>query len=380
LAAAVACTTLPAAEGATPYRPPPVGHVFEIVLENEGYKQTFGKPSADPYLAKTLPAEGALLTQYYATGHVSNDNYVAMVSGQGPNLQNQTDCQIYDQWIGLGPLTLAGNSLLDGQAIGTGCVYPPSVQTIANQLSAKHLTWKGYMQDMGNDASREAPVCGHPALNSVDKTQSAVPGDGYITRHDPFVYFASIIGNPAYCDGHVVPLGSAAGALPRATPPGITGLASDLRSVKTTPNFSFIVPNVCYDGHDFPCTNQHSGTSALADIDSFLEQWVPLITRSPAFKQNGLLIVTFDEADFPGDASSCCGELPGVDSPLPGLVGAGGGRIGAVLLSPFIKGGTVSNIAYNHYLLLASIEDFFGLKRLGYAATTTSTFGPDVFR
>ena len=62
-----------------------VRHVFVIVLENEGYATTFGSPSNDPYLAGTLPAAGALLTQDYGVGHHSLDNYVAMVSGQAPN-------------------------------------------------------------------------------------------------------------------------------------------------------------------------------------------------------------------------------------------------------------------------------------------------------
>ena len=352
---------------------PPVGHVFVIVLENESYATTFGDPTADPYLAQVLPAKGALLSQYYGTGHESNDNYIAMVSGQGPNPQNQADCQVYDDFVGSGPS-------VDGQAVGTGCVYPTSVPTVANQLTENGLTWKGYMEDMGNVPAREAAVCGHPALNSQDGTQSAVAGDGYVSRHDPFVYFHSVIDDAAYCDSHVVPLGSADGAMPASAPAGTTGLASDLASVQTTPNLSFIVPNLCDDGHDYPCTNQPSGSSALSDIDGFLSTWVPKITSSPAFKKDGLLVVTFDESEGPqSDASSCCNEQPGPDTPLPGITGLGGGRVGAVLLSPFIKGGTVSTTAYNHYSLLGSIEGYFGLPKLGYAATTSSTFGSDVF-
>jgi hypothetical protein len=352
---------------------PRIGHVFVIVLENEGYATTFGNQAADPYLRTTLPSQGALLTDYYATGHESNDNYIAMISGQGPNIQNQLDCQIYDDFLGSGPMP-------EGQAIGTGCVYPQSVPTVANQLTENALSWKGYMEDMGNSAGREAPVCGHPALNSVDHSQSAVPGDGYVTRHDPFVYFHSIIDDTSYCDSHVVPLGSPSGSLPAGTPPGTTGLASDLQRVATTPNLSFIVPNVCNDGHDFPCTNQPSGTSAVADISAFLQRWVPLINSSPAFKQDGLLVVTFDESGGPqSDSSSCCNELPGPNTLLPGITGFGGGKVGAVLLSPFIEPGTVSAVPYNHYSLLGSIEQFFGLPKLGYAATTSATFGSDVF-
>ena len=62
-----------------------VRHVWVIELENQGYAQSFGTPSADPYLARTLPRMGALLENYYAIGHSSAANYVAQVSGQAPD-------------------------------------------------------------------------------------------------------------------------------------------------------------------------------------------------------------------------------------------------------------------------------------------------------
>ena len=358
-AAAAGAAALVSPAVATGSTLPPVGHVFVIVLENKGYSNTFGSPAQDPYLAKTLVGQGALLTQYYGIGHESNDNYLAMVSGQAPNPQTQGDCQIYNDFTGAGTVS-------PGQAVGTGCVYPSSVKTIGDQLVAKGLTWKGYMQDMGNVPSREPAACAHPALNSQDKTQSAVAGDAYATRHDPFVYFHSIIDNKASCAAHVVPL---------------TPLANDLTSIATTPNLSFIVPNLCMDGHDYPCTNQPSpSTSAQGDIDAFLSTWVPKIKASPAFKKDGLLAVIFDESDGPQtDSTACCAEQPGPNSPMPGINGPGGGRTGAVLLSPFIKAGTVSSEGYNHYSLLASIEQTFKLGRLGYAQTVPATFGRDVY-
>ena len=143
---------------------PKIGHVFVIMLENEGFASTFGSPSADPYLASTLPRQGALLTQYFGIGHESNDNYVAMISGQAPNPQNQADCQVYSNFVGTGP------DVPPGQAVGNGCVFPSSVATLPNQLTQAGLTWKGYMQDMGNDPAREAAVCAHPVLDTQDQT------------------------------------------------------------------------------------------------------------------------------------------------------------------------------------------------------------------
>jgi len=356
-----------------PYKPPKVRHIFVIMLENEDYASTFGEPTADPYLAQTLPADGALLEDYYATGHESNDNYVSIVSGQPPNPDNQADCQDFNDFVD-------ASTEADGVEGGIGCVYPASVLNIGNQLTAVGKSWKSYEQDMGNDPNREAGACGHPALESKDETQDAVEGDGYATRHDPFVYFHSVIDDQAYCDDHVVALGSSSGRMPAAALKGETGLATDLRAVRTTPNFSFITPNLCEDGHDYPCKNEPSGASALADIDRFLEAWVPKITSSPAFRKNGLLEITFDESDgAQSDSSSCCEEKPGPASSLPGITGPGGGRIGAVLISPFIKPGTVSTTPYNHYSSLASFESLLGLGRLAYAADVPATFGQDVF-
>jgi hypothetical protein len=366
-------TSSDAAARASAYKQPKIRHVFVIMLENEDYATTFGDPSADLYLASTLPAQGALLEDYYATGHESNDNYIAIVSGQPPNVENQADCQVFSDFVG-------ASTLPDGVETGEGCVYPSSVQNIGTQLSAVGLSWKAYEQDMGNDPNREEAACGHPALNTKDETQDAVEGDGYATRHDPFVYFHSVIDNQPYCDEHVVAMGSPTGAMPAAALRGETGLATDLKRTATTPTFSFITPNLCNDGHDYPCTNQPSGPSALADIDSFLETWVPKITSSPAFRQNGLLEITFDESDgAQSDASSCCEEIPGPGSPLPGITGPGGGRIGAVLISPFIKPGTVSTTPYNHYSSLATFESLLSLPRLADAASVSQIFGADIF-
>jgi phosphatidylinositol-3-phosphatase len=370
-------TAAPTSTSTTPPKPKPfvlsdIHHVFVIVLENESSDSTFGTPTNDPYLASTMVSKGALLSNFYAIGHHSDDNYIAMISGQPPTTDTQGDCQEYVNISGtLGP---------GGIETGDGCIYPPDVPTLASQLTAHGFTWKAYMQDMGNIPSRELAACGHPPVNAPDNTELAVPGDGYATRHDPFMYFHSIIDNAQYCDSHVVALGDPDGQMPASALRGETGLATDLRSVSTTPNYSFITPNLCEDGHDYPCINQPSGSSAFADFDSFLETWVPLITDSPAFKENGMLIVTFDEAETgPQVDAACCGEAPGPAASEPGENGPGGGLIGAVVLSPFIRPGTVSRVAYNDFSFLATVEDIFGLAKLGEARTTTTTFGAGVF-
>ena len=253
-----------------------------------------------------------------------------------------------------------------GQLLGVGCVYPNSVKTLPDQLEAAHLTWKGYMEDMGKDPRRESATCGHPTVGTQDATLIATEADKYAAKHDPFVYFRSIIDDQARCDAHVVSLDA---------------LPGDLKRGSTTPNYVFITPNLCNDGHDPECIDGSPG--GFSAVDAFLHKWVPLITASPAFKQDGVLIITFDESEGngPEGATACCGELPLAGARRPaGVIGPGGGRIGAVLLSPFINPGTVSNESYNHYSLLRTVEDIYGLPHLGYAAEPDlKSLGSDVF-
>ena len=361
---------------------PPIRHVFVIMLENNGYSATFGNPSADPYLATKLPSQGVLLKNYYGVGHFSNDNYVGFISGQPPNSQNQIDC-LGSGYINFPPI----DGQINGIQQGAGCVYPSAVTTLADQLTGEGLTWKGYEEDMGNDPTRDGGVtCGHPTVGATsDPTTAAEAADGYTTRHNPFMYFHSIIDNTAVCNQDVVPLGDTGGGMPAGTPAGGTGLVTDLGSVATTPNFSFITPNLCDDGHDSHCTNTtgagQGGGSSVGDINKWLRAWVGFITSSPAFKQDGLLEITFDEAGTT-DALACCGETPGpaANSGGNGLTGPGGGQVGAVLISPFIAPGTVvpKSASFNHYSSLASIEDLFGLPHLGEAQTVTTNFDKHV--
>src|SRR5206468_1350207 len=107
---------LGAVAGSASAKVPHLNHVFIITLENENAADTFGPESPAPYLSQTLRSKGTFLPNYYGIGHLSLDNYIAMVSGQGPNSQTQSDCQFYTDFL---PGTPTG----DGQYIGQGCVY-----------------------------------------------------------------------------------------------------------------------------------------------------------------------------------------------------------------------------------------------------------------
>lgn len=345
------------AQATRPPRPayvPPIKHVFIINVENKGYDETFGSDSAAPYLAGKLRRQGVLLNSYYATAHNSLPNYIAQISGQAPDIATQTDCQTYS------PFTVTGPEQAPGQAVGSGCVFPTGVDSLPLQMSRNGLTWRGYMQQMGRP-------CRHPALGAADPTQHASKGDNYAVRHNPFMYFRDITSHADYCARHVRSL---------------SWLSHDIKHVRTTRNLSYITPDLCRDGHDDPCANGQKG--GLAQVNTFLKTWVPKILASTAFKRNGMLVITADESDSPAtDSSACCGEVPGPNAILgsgPGITGPGGGKIGALVISPFIRKYTWSTTPYNHYSLLASLEEIFRLPKLGMADVDgLPVFGLDVY-
>ena len=356
VAVAVAASVAPGAASVAPKakKAPKIGHVFVINLENTNFETTFGPSSPAPYLSKELTAKGQLLTQYYGVSHVSLGNYIAQISGQGPSKATSVNCPTFSDFV------TTGTGELD-QVLGDGCVYPVSVKTIADQLTAKHLAWRGYMEDIGNSTT-EPTTCRHPAIGEKDPTLVARAGDQYAGRHNPFVYFHSIIDSPT-CAKNVV---------------GLDRLNPDLASATKTPNLVYITPNLCNDGHDAPCVDGAPG--GLVSADAFLKQWVPKILKSPAFKKNGMLIVTFDEAEITGDSSECCGPTPAPNVAQAGLNGPGGGRVGAVVISKIVKPGTTNDTPYNHYALLCSMEDVFDLSHLGLAGRPgLACFGPDVY-
>jgi hypothetical protein len=327
---------------------PAVHHVFVVNLENKSYADTFGADSKAPYLSKTLTSQGVLLKQFFGIAHHSLPNYLAQISGQAPNPDTQDDCTTFTEFEQTGVEA-------PQQAVGRGCVYPSSVTTIADQLETRGLSWRGYLEDMGTP-------CRHPDIGSHDATNKARDGDQYATKHNPFVYFHSIVDSPS-CRRDVVDL---------------SHLQDDLAAKSTTRNLSYITPNLCNDGHDSPCVDGRPG--GLTSADAWLRTWVPRITASPAFRADGMLVVTFDEAENgnPGAADACCGQVSGPNTDQAGLDGPGGGRIGAVVLSPFVEPGSSSDQPYNQYSLERTLARIFGVAPLGYGRHARE-FGADVW-
>jgi len=398
--------------------PGKINHILVVELENEGYEATFGPGSPAMYLNGTLRAKGELLQDYYGTGHDSLDNYIAEVSGQAPTEDTQADCA--DNGFAFANVTPGtpdpAQAVNPGQVDGEGCVYPAAVQTIASQLDAKYppnktthvAAWRAYEQDMGNTPARDGGTsdpsggtdCAHPAIGTTDTAEVATPSDQYTSRHNPFVWFHSVIDNTAECGANDVPLGPLG---PNGTPSRFGHLAHDLQSESTTPRFGFITPNLCSDGHDGTCAGPNSTgghVGGLTAADDFLRAWMPLILSSPAYKHGDMLVViTFDESEVGGPASTdaCCNESSGPNTHAPGDAGdstdseaPGGGQIGALLLNSkyVVPGSTDTTRSYNHYSALRSYEDLLGLTtdgtdgegHLGFAAAKGLVpFGTDVF-
>ncbi|WP_217990895.1 alkaline phosphatase family protein [Curtobacterium sp. 'Ferrero'] len=351
----------------TGLRPGQIKHVWLIILENKSYDATFTGLNQNSYLWKTLPSQGVLLKNYYGTGHYSMDNYISMVSGQGPQQDTQSDCNVVDSQFGsdrsivrsganagqvkslANAAQTSGANAPDGQ---NGCTYPHKTPTLFNQLDAAGKTWKGYAQDLGNQPGREDAVCGgpgtsdndpatnptymtptadHPAPSGVTSFTGAQANDQYVAKHFPFPWFEGMTGTktahgtvPALtkpvqggndCDAaHIANLDSAQ-----------NGLFRDLQDERTTPAFSWITPNNCSDAHDAVCkgnnlsgsftasgqpvyqhgtpapesTTPKNHTGGLYASDLFLKYYIPMIERSAAFKDGGLIDVTFDEANPP---------------------------------------------------------------------------------
>jgi len=339
--------------GASKSTLPAIKHVFVVMLDQEPYATAFGPASPAHYLTGTLEKKGELLVRYYGVAHEALAGGIGLLSGQGPTEATAVNCPTYNE---VAPV----NSGPDGQVLGQGCVYPSSTPTLMGQLATKHLSWKAYVEGLGEGTS-PPNKCTHPIAGGADPSAAMLtPGataPAYQTWRNPFVYFGSIT-NSAACASQDV---------------GINQLSHDLATPANTPDFSYIAPGPCDDGSPEACAPGKA--SGMSGADVFLQKYVPQILTSPAFKKDGLLAITVDNAPTKGeyaDSSSCCGQphfpnLPASSGPAK-LSPPGGGQVGLLLLSPFIKkGGGLAQETYNHYSLLATIEQIFGLPKLGYA-------------
>ena len=319
---------LAASGDGAPSSVPHYDHVAVVVLENESFGTTFGPGSPATYLNNTLVPQSAFDRQYYGIGHVSLDNYVAMVSGQPDQPLTGSDCATVSLWeCAQGQLALAGG------------------RNLADQLEGAGRTWKGYMDSMPSACFHGPYDPTNPQPDPYQGDSQTPPAKDYADRHNPFNYFPDIVGNDARCQAHVVPY---------------TQLASDI-AANTVPNFSFITPDTCHDGHDAPCSDGSPG--GLVSADAWLSTNIPPLLHYMQ-THNGVILLTFDEG-AETDLAGCCHGGPGG---LPGF----GGRIGLLALGHNVAVG-VTDMQGDHAALLRTLEDIFGIsEHLNNAAASTT--------
>ncbi len=318
-----------------------VQHIFVIVLENHSQQSVIGDPNA-PFIT-SLAQQYASAGNYYGVTHPSEPNYLALLSGS-------------NWWLNT-----------DNPSVRLDHV------NLVDELEAAGKTWAGYMEAM-------------PADNKTTDYWPSSADKLYASKHNPFVLFNDIRNDPARM-ANVKPY---------------TAFAGDLAKIETTPDFAFIVPDQCNDMHggvydaipghpETPCpygsANDDPNDAALKQkADAFVKRTVETIMASPSWQQGqDAIFIVSDEGDYNGNAQTggwaspagCCDSPvlpagdPDISSTWPGGV-YGGGLVPAVVVvnKGGKTGGYVSTTPYNHYSLLATIEDVWNLPKLAYTADT----------
>lgn len=295
---------------------PHFSHIYVIMEENTSYEDLIGNTADAPYINSLAQTYG-FAANYYGVTHPSLPNYVAATAGGFFGSHSDNPSQRFAQ------------------------------KNIVDQLEAKGLTWSAYMQSM--------PSAGY--------TGDTYPGSIqlYVRKHNPFALFDDVLSSPTRL-AHIKPADQ---------------LAPDLAS-GTAPNYVWISPDTCHDMHGMGskdaqavgmpwCAYPPNDVTAHALIqqgDAYLKSLVTTIMSSKAWTPDSAIVVTWDENDYAGtkqnygfsSGTGCCA------SPA----GKGGGRVPTIVITN-TPAHTVSLHPYNHYSLLRSIEENFGLGCLANA-------------
>jgi hypothetical protein len=290
---------------------PRYDHIFLIIEENHGYHQIAGNTAA-PNLNRLAQTYG-LATQYFSVTDPSAPNYVAMLGGN---------------FFGIA----------DDNAYYTHTVNQPSLMS---QLDAANLTWKGYFQGM--------PYAGYKGICYPGRCNGVPDFDSlYSAKHNGIPYFQSIQSSPF--------------ELNKMTP--IDQLAVDLAN-NDVPNFGYIVPDQCHDMHGSPPWCVDSGKIfspqdqyLVGAADQFAAKQVDQIMHAAFWSQgNNAIVITFDEGN---GTLGCCDANPGTGLVFTVVITSNGPR---ALQDP---------TPYNHYSLLQTFQQAFGLGCLQFTCDTAN--------
>ena len=352
---------------------PRIDHAFVILMENHHYSQVIGNPSA-PFI-NSYATTANLATNYYAVGHPSLTNYLEIVGGSNfgivnddsPDWHNTTcvanivsgtpadesaatnTCPISGSgWDAATPALDTTNEGTPSEPIHNFPLAPAFTRgiTIADQLVESGKTWKSYQEDL--------PPYGADGVNNSDGLVSEVtesePGMPklYAVKHNPFVYFANVQAG----EDHKLSLKQIV---------GFDTLFADLAK-GDVPDLSFIAPNQCHDQHGRGSTEVGTGCSvdqnAIAQGDAGLHTIINAIKGSNAWKHgNNVIVVVWDENDY---------------SSLPN-------QVVTIVDLNYAATGIQSNVRYNHFSLLKTLEAGFGLPYLNHAADKNVSLMSDLF-
>jgi len=264
-------------------------------MENHDYAEIVGKTADAPYL-NSLIDEYALATNYSDSGtHPSLPNYLDMISG-APQ---------YGGLIDLDP---------------TQSPFPKTADNLGTQLEAAKIPWRSYQEGMGT---------------ACKLSKKSNPDGNYAPKHDPFLYFTDMqTGTPGLCAKNNV---------------DYSQFAADLAA--GTYRYMWITPNLTHDGHDPDPSVGGVPSQTLKTSDTWAQTNIDAIMNSAAYKANGVIFVTWDEAE--------------------GRSGSGSkDKVAMIVVTPKLKGAKMkSTTAYSHKSYLATVEDLLKLPRL---ATVTS--------
>jgi phospholipase C len=284
------------------------------MMENQAYNQIIGNTTYAPYLNQLASSYG-LATHYFGVTHPSLPNYLAAFSGSFQGIWD--DCPAganstcAPQAFGSMLTTQEAN-----QAASTPHLF--NGQNLVDQLEARHLTWKAYMQSMPSVGF----TGGYAGL--------------YGQKHNPFLYFSDIANNPARMQ-RIVPY---------------TQFASDLKA-STLPNFVWVTPDLCNDMHGAPDCPDYNSLIARGDL--FIRTTVSEIMASSAWNQGAAIVITWDESETSSDG--CCHGPTGVNG-----IALGGGNVPLIVLTSHGPRHIVlTQHSYNHYSLLGTIEHIWNL-------------------
>jgi hypothetical protein len=329
-------------------------HIFYIMMENHGTDEIIGNTTDAPNINQWARRYG-VATNYYGVTHPSLPNYLAAISGDFQGIWD--DCKAGAD-VTCAPEEFVPDS---GDATSSLLLTPAEIVSatskphwfdganIVDQLEARRLTWKAYMQSIPGTAStvEYAPV---DIVNGVP-----VPRKVYAQKHNPFMYFSDIRNRPERMQ-QIVPFDE---------------FERDLQS-NEIPNFVWISPDQCHDMHGISaanaaavgipdCAAPASGLDhkVIALGDQFLKTTIDAIMRSKAWHKNSAIVVVWDEDDYAGFAG-CCESPTGTGDGV-----LGGAHAPAIVITSRGEYHQSVAVPYNHYSLLGTIQRLWRLGCLG---------------